>query len=128
MLEITREHTYGIRSKHVYRARVGRNDVATADTRTAAADSAWQQIADVLDCSMNRVYVAVANDGSILTCREYQTGQYELMFHRSGKEGLDLGRTGPFAGGGSEMGGLPGGMSAQKMLAHRLSQYNQAVA
>lgn len=127
MLEITRERTYGIRSKHVYRARVGRNDVATADTRTDASTAAWQQIAAVLDCSMNRVYVAVANDGSILTCREYQTGQYELMFHRSGKGGLDLGRTGTFAGGSIEMGGLDG-CSAQSMLAHRLEQYNQAVA
>ncbi len=126
MLEIKRERMYGIGSaKHVYRARVGHNDVATGTTRNEALENAWRDIDGALTCSLSRVHVAVAVDGAVLTCREYAPGQYELMFHRA-----------PALNGlrsdcGSEMGGLQidgRAVTVYQMLEHRVSQYNQAVA
>lgn len=125
MLEIKRERIYGIgHSQHVYRARVGRNDVATGKTRIEATENAWRDIDAVLACNMARVNVAVAVDGCVLTCREYMTGQYELTFNRVRAE------NGIFSDCGSEMGGLQidgHAVSAYRMLEYRLAQYNQAV-
>ena len=120
-LVITKERLYGRGAiRYTYVASIGMNRIASGSTKAEAEANAWQQIAETMETQMSAVGVAVANDGTVITVREYQTGQVETMHCREWKDGMYMGH-------GACMGqlkieGKP--VKIREYLAHELNRYN----
>jgi hypothetical protein len=124
MLTITRERMYSgpiaRGAKHVYKARVGSNDVASGETRETATSEAWNAIDGALRQQMAYTYVAITNDGCVMTAREYQPGFVEVQHNR--QSGASV-----YRASGSEMSKLEiDGLrvDVRAYLANRLAMYN----
>src|SRR5882672_11436762 len=84
-LVVTKSRRFGRMSKGaklMYTVEFGGMQLACADTKDEALETAWRNLADIVTVSMDRVRVAVATDGTVITAREYQKGCVEIMYHR----------------------------------------------
>lgn len=125
-LVVTKERRYGQmgKGKQFYAVSLGSCQLATDDHKDIALDKAWRQIQDVLDSNMHAVGVAVAVDGTVISCREYQTGCVETIHHRPvNGQTVRMGH-------GCSMGqlainGKP--VSLKVYLEHELERYNECV-
>lgn len=119
-LEITRVRLYGRASNgHIYVACIGCDQIATGATKAEAEANAWQVISDTMRAQMYAIGVAVANDGTVITVREYQAGQVETVHHR-GHDPVLMGHGSCMSR--IEIDGKP--VTLRAYLAHELERYN----